>query len=315
MFDHHFLQRIRQLPLIARQIGGGFLGLPGDRFPATGAELAEHRDYSPGDDYRRVDWSVCARHDELLVRPVRGTVPTPVYLLLDGSRSMGLGRPPKFDAARQVAAALGYVALSGLARVGVTVFADRLIDDLPPQGPARGVVSLLHFLDGLAPREQGTSLVEAARQFGARRQPRGPLVVLSDFFDPAGCEPGLEILCRAGYSLRIVHVYDPHDAVPVAPGDADLDDVETGSRWRITLTRRQVAEYTEHYQRLHHRLRSYAAGRRVPCLQLPSTLSEKELTERAVRGITVPSGEWRVASSPSRAVSARMCGRLSTTGG
>ncbi len=292
MFDYQLLKRIRRLPWIARQIGGGFLSLPGDRFLATGVELAEHRDYSPGDDYRQVDWSVCARHDELLVRQVRQANPPPVYLLLDGSRSMALGRPPKFDAARQVAAALGYVALTGLARVGVTVFADRLIDDLPPQGPDRGVVSLLRFLEGLAAREQGTSLVEAARQFSVRRQPRGPLVVLSDFFDPAGCEPGLEILRRAGYSLRIIHLYDPHDAVPLAPGDADLDDVETGSRWRITLTARQLAEYTGHYQRLHHRLRSYAAGRRIPCLQLSSTLSEEELTERAVRGITVPSGEW-----------------------
>ena len=273
---------------MAGRTGGGFLGLPGDRLPATGGAAVEYRDYSPGDDYRRVDWNVCARHDELLVRQVRGTVPPPVYLLLDGSRSMALGRPPKFDAARRVAAALGYAALTGLARVGVTVFADRLVEDLPLQGPERGAVSLLRFLGGLAPREQGTSLLEAARRFSTRRQPRGPLVVLSDFFDPAGCEPGLNLLRKAGYSLRIVHLYDPHDAIPLAPGDADLADVETGSRWRITLTRRQVAEYTGYYQQFHHRLQSYAAGRKIPCLQLPSVLSEEELTERAVRGISVP---------------------------
>jgi uncharacterized protein (DUF58 family) len=285
MSNHQLLQRIRRLASIAEQIGGGFLGLPGHRFPAAGAGLAEYRDYSPGDDYRRVDWNVCARHDELVVRQARATSPPPVYLLLDGSRSMALGRPPKFDAARQVAATLGCVALAGQARVGVTVFADRLIGDLPPRGPDRGVASLLRFLDGLAPRERGTSLVEAARRFSLRRQPRGPLVVLSDFFDPVGCQPGLEILRRAGYPLRIVHVYDPQDAIPLAPGDADLDDVETGSRWQVTLTGRQVAEYTECYRRFRHRLRSYAAGRRIPCLELPSTLCEQELTERAVRGI------------------------------
>ena len=199
---------------------------------------------------------------------------------------MALGRPPKFDAARQVAAALGYVALAGLARVEVTVFAEGLFDDLPPQGPNRGVVALLRFLDGLTPRQQGTSLTEAARRFSVRRQPRGLLVVISDFFDPAGGEVGLEILRRAGYPLRIVHLYDPHDAVPLSAGDADLEDVESGGRWRMTLTGRQIAAYTEYYQRLHHRLRSYAAARRIPCLQLPSTLSEEELTDRAVRGIT-----------------------------
>jgi uncharacterized protein (DUF58 family) len=288
MFDHQFLQRMQRLPSMARQIGGGLLGLPGDRVPASGAELAEHRDYSPGDDYRRVDWRVCARHDELLVRPVRTASPPPVYFLLDASRSMALSRPPKFDAARQVAAALGYVALAGLAQVGVTVFADGLFDELPPQGPNRGVVALLHFLDGLTPRQQGTSLTEAARRFSLRRQRRGLLVVISDFFDSAGGEPGLEILRRAGYCLRIVQLYDPHDAVPLSPGDADLEDVETGSRWRITLTARQIAAYTECYQRLHHRLRSYAAGRRIPCLQLSATLSEEELTDRAVRGRTAP---------------------------
>jgi uncharacterized protein (DUF58 family) len=289
MFDSQFLRQMRRLTALAERIGGGLLDLPGRRLHVAGAALAEHRDYSPGDDYRQVDWRIAARHDELLVRQVRGVAaPPPVYLLLDGSRSMTLGRPPKFDAARQVAAALGCVALAGLARVGVSVFADRLIEDLPPQGPGRDPVSLCRFLGRLAPRPDGTSLLEAARRFSARRQPRGPLVVLSDFFDPSGCEPGLNLLRAAGYPLRIVHLYDPQEAVPPAAGDVDLADVETGGRWRLTLTKRQVAQYTEYYRRFHHRLRSYAAGLKIPCIQLPSTLPADELTDRAVRGISVP---------------------------
>jgi uncharacterized protein (DUF58 family) len=292
MFDAQFLRQMRRLTALAERIGGGFLDLPGRRLPGAGGARAEHRDYSPGDDFRQVDWRVCARHDELLVRQVRGPLaPPPLYLLLDGSRSMTLGRPPKFDAARQVAAALGCVALAGLARVELSVFADRLLADLPPQGPGRDAVSLCRFLGRLTPRQEGTSLLEAARRFTARRQPRGPLVVLSDFFDPAGCEPGLNLLRAAGYRLRIVHLYDPQDAVPPAPGDVDLADVETGSRWRLTLTRRQIARYTEYYRRLHHRLRSYAAGLKIPCIQLPSTLPADELTDRAVRGISLPLGE------------------------
>ena len=46
----------------------------------------------------------------------------PVRIFLDASESMTFGTPPKFDFARQIAAAAGYVALCGFDRVTVHIF-------------------------------------------------------------------------------------------------------------------------------------------------------------------------------------------------
>src|SRR5438309_9716165 len=115
---------------------------------------ATPRTSTPGDDFRYLDWNLYARHDELLLKRFQEEEDLHVYILLDCSRSMGFGSPPKFDFARQVAAALAYIALADLGRVAVVAFAGEIVADFPlTRGKAR-ILSLLKFLEGLAP--QGT---------------------------------------------------------------------------------------------------------------------------------------------------------------
>src|SRR5262245_52640501 len=87
-----------------------------------GIEFADHRDYHPGDDFRYLDWNLYARHEELLLKRFQEEEDLHVYFLLDCSRSMGFGDPVKFDLARQVLAALAYIALADLDRISVSAF-------------------------------------------------------------------------------------------------------------------------------------------------------------------------------------------------
>ena len=81
---------------------------------ASGIEFADHREYTAGDDLRYLDWNVYARHGDLLLKRFQEEEDLHVYFLLDCSRSMGFGSPPKFDLARQLTAALAYIALADL---------------------------------------------------------------------------------------------------------------------------------------------------------------------------------------------------------
>src|SRR5205085_3632640 len=110
--------------------------------------------YTPGDDYRYLDWNVYARHGELLLKRFQEEEDLHVYFLLDCSRSMGFGAPAKFDLARQVTAALAYIALADLDRVSVVAFSSGILADFPlTRGKAR-ILSLLKFLEDLP--AQGT---------------------------------------------------------------------------------------------------------------------------------------------------------------
>src|SRR5580704_3524991 len=109
LFTRELLKRFERLSLFAERTGGSpLLAAVRKRVPGGGTEVTGHRDYSPGDDFRAIDWMLCAKRDELFVKLFEGRTEGDVHLLLDCSPSMGLGRPAKFQVARQVAAALGY---------------------------------------------------------------------------------------------------------------------------------------------------------------------------------------------------------------
>lgn len=264
MFDTGLLRRLRYLSLLADRAGGRSLAAA----PAPSGEVADLRDYCPGDDYRRVDWALCARRDELLTRTAEVEEDLYVYVLVDCSPSMGLGRPPKFDLARHIAAALGYAALLNLACLGVMGFSGGIVAaDLPMRGSSR-IPRLLDLLNRLKLQGTRTDLARTAEGLVRRCRRPGPVVILSDLYDPNGIERGLNLLQGHGYRPRVVQVYDPAEADPAALGDLELVDVESGAASRVTVTERDVRRYGELYARFHKSVRRHCAQHGIACIQI-----------------------------------------------
>lgn len=277
MFGPDLTEELCYVALVARRLGGGLLARPAVRLPAGGTELTGYRDYAPGDDYRAVDWRICARHDELLVRQFHGEADRHVYVLLDSSPSMALGRPAKFDPARQAVAALAYVAMVRGEHVRLLTFASRLTGEFGPLADKNHIVRLLRFLQGLSPQAGGTDLAQVASEFVRRDQRRGLAVVVSDFYDRHGFQAGLDILRRAGYAPRIVQVHDPSEAERDVLGDVELVDVETGTRREVTITERHLAAYRRRLRQHVEAIARYCAKYACGYVRLASTLPRKRL--------------------------------------
>jgi uncharacterized protein (DUF58 family) len=244
LFDSDFLKKLEYLSLVSRRVfRGQLLAQRRTMQLGGGIEFADHREYTPGDDFRYLDWNVFARHDELLLKRFQEEEDLHVYLLLDSSRSMAFGNPVKFDYARQVAAALAYIALADLDRVSVVAFAGDIVADFPlTRGKAR-ILSLLKFLERLEPQGSVTDLARMARNFVHRGQRRGLAVVISDLFDPGGFERGLDLLRHNRYEPHVVQIFDRHEAEPQVKGDVELVDVETGLIQKVTITERNLRQY------------------------------------------------------------------------
>jgi uncharacterized protein (DUF58 family) len=272
LFDSQFLTRLRRLELVARRLETGLAAPPATRLPAGGTQLTGHRDYTPGDDLRKVDWTVCARHDELVVRQYEGEADPHLYVLLDGSSSMAAGTPAKFDVARQAAAALAYVALKHLVRVRIVVFSDRIDQQSAPFRGEVQIVRLLRFLESLSTHQSPTDLAETARGLVGRHERHGPAAVVSDFFDPAGVEPAMDVLRLRGYSPRIVQIYDETEANPDVLGDQELHDDEARCRWQLTVTERHTRRYRQLFEEHQRGIRRYAAKYRLGCSQIRTDL-------------------------------------------
>ena len=120
LFDSEFLKKLEYLHVISkRAFSGQFKAERRARTRGTGLEFADHRAYSPGDDFRHVDWKAYQRLNKLLLRLFEEEQDLPIFVFLDSSRSMFEGTPPRFNYAQKIAAALCYIGLAHLDRVSL----------------------------------------------------------------------------------------------------------------------------------------------------------------------------------------------------
>lgn len=284
LFDSEFLKKLEYLSLVSRRVfRGSILAQRRTMQLGGGIEFADHREYTPGDDFRYLDWNVYARHDELLLKRFQEEEDLHVYIFLDASRSMAFGSPPKFDFARQVGAALAYIALADLDRVAIIAFGGDIIADFPlTRGKAR-ILSLLKFLENLPADGSVTDLGRVASGFVHRTQRRGLAVVISDLYDPAGFARGLDILRHHRYEPHVIQIYDRQEAEPDLLGDLELYDIETGSLRKVTVTERNLRQYRELFNKFQESVQQYCNTYGIGCTRTSTEIAFDELILKMMR--------------------------------
>lgn len=288
------LRRLEQVQMLAaRRAKSSLKGERRSRARGLSVEFADHRNYVLGDDLRYLDWNLYGRLDRLFLKLYEEERELPVRIFLDASESMNFGSPPKFDFARQVAAAVGYVALCGFDRVSVNVF--------PETGPGpeqahraalrsiRGKKSSMSFFQSLtALTAAGAADFNAALQRGAMEaRQAGVAIVLSDFLDPAGYEEGFKALIGRGFQTHAVQILAPEELDPTAFGDLRLVDSETGVEQEVTFGRYRLKAYQQTVANYIQRLREYCAGRGVRFFSVSSSTDLGDLLLKQLRASEV----------------------------
>jgi len=243
LFDEAFMARLEYLEIVARKrFASQDRGDRRARKIGAGLEFADHRRYSPGDDFRNIDWNVYARLGRLLIRLYEEEEDLHVYLLVDCSASMALGDRAKLDYARRLAAALAYITLASTDRVSVLPFSAALGQRLLP---ARGKAQIFRVLDFLRRIEPGgpTQMADSFKAFVHQTRRRGLAVVISDFYAQDGYEAGLDYLRYHRFEPFVIQLTDDRELSPDLRGDILLVDCETGLHREMTLTPRLLARY------------------------------------------------------------------------
>lgn len=297
------LRRLEQLQLLAsRRSKSQSKGERRSRARGQSVEFADHRNYALGDDLRYLDWNLYGRLDRLFLKLYEEERELPVHIFLDGSESMNFGSPRKFDFARQTAAAIGYVALCGFDRVRVTVFPDPMAvtdDELPAyqvQVAVRGALravrgkksGLNYFRNLNLLRAGGAADFNAALRRGAMEaRQAGVAVVLSDFLDPAGYEPGLTALIGRGFQVNAVQILAPEELDPTAYGDLRLVDSESGMEQEVTFGRYRLAAYQKAVAGYVQRLKEYCVGRGIRFFSVNSSMPLDEFLLKQLRSAEI----------------------------
>lgn len=240
-----FLRKIERLSLVAKRVFPG--QLRGERRSTkrgSSVEFADYRNYAAGDDFRRVDWNVYARLEKLFLKLFVEEEDLHVYVLIDASRSMEFGSPSKLLYAKRVAAALAYIALGNLDRVGLAALSDTSAATLAPKRGKQSAFGVFDWLKSVKPSGQ-TQLASSLRDFSLRTSRPGLAIVISDFFDPE-YEKGLSALISRKFEVTVLQILDQDEADPPLVGDLMLVDSETDQRREVTITQSLLRRYKQH---------------------------------------------------------------------
>ncbi|MFT3840349.1 MAG: DUF58 domain-containing protein [Myxococcaceae bacterium] len=205
------LARLEGLKVRARAVVDGVLsGLHKSPHQGQSVEFAEHKEYAPGDELRHLDWKALAKFDKYYIKRFEHETNLRSLLVVDGSGSMGFGSGPltKLDAARTLAAALGYLLIRQQDAAGVTVLHPKLVE-VPPRTSANHINALLETLQ--AANAEGPTDLYGASEHLAERAPRRSLIVLfSDLFDDrADALPRFLGLRSRKHDVAVFHILDP----------------------------------------------------------------------------------------------------------
>jgi uncharacterized protein (DUF58 family) len=282
------LRRLEQFQLLAqRRAKSAAKGERRSRARGQSVEFADHRNYVAGDDFRYIDWNLYGRLDKLFLKLYEEERELPVSIFLDASESMNFGSPRKIDFAKQIAAAIGYVALCGFDRVSVKVFPDD-----PEQYAVRGALravrgrksSLQYFQNLNQVQPKGSAeLNDALRRGALEARSAGVAVVLSDFLDPSGYEPGLMALVGRGFQVNAVQILAPEEMNPDTYGDLKLIDSETGIIQEVTFGKYRLAQYQQTVRNFCQRLKEFCSSRGVSFFTVTSDTSLEKLLLKQLR--------------------------------
>ncbi|MEJ7591581.1 MAG: DUF58 domain-containing protein [Planctomycetaceae bacterium] len=284
LFPADFLTRLEYLSIVSkRMFRGQLLAQRRTMQMGSGIEFSDHREYNIGDDLRYLDWNIYARHGDLLLKRFQEEQDLRVYLMLDCSRSMSFGTPPKFDLARQLVAALAYIALADLDRVAIIAYANGIFAELPVTRGKASIVPIMKFLDELPTSGDDTNLEKAVQGMLHRGAHTGLAIVVSDLFDEHGFQRGLDQLRYRRVDAHVIQLHHPKEADPELLGDAEFVDIESDSVRKVTVTERNLKLYRQLFADHQTAVREYCCTYNLGCTQSPSVVRFDELIMRMMR--------------------------------
>ncbi|MBI4559615.1 MAG: DUF58 domain-containing protein [Candidatus Hydrogenedentes bacterium] len=283
LLDPEFLLKLERLAIAAKRVQLGVTkGERKSKRKGSSVEFADYRDYVQGDDLRHVDWNIVGRLNALYLKLFQEQEDLTVHLLIDSSRSMSFGNPPKISFACKLAAAIGYIGLIGYDRVSAESFNSAGTQSLRP---CRGRISagkLFAFLSAI--KAQGdTHLEEACRSYLLRNRSKGVIILISDFFDQDGFVECLRRLAQANCDLYVVHVLSPEEIDPPMSGDLKLIDCEIKAFTEVSVSRTLLKRYKSNLGGFCEEIRRACLARGIGYVFTSSAAPVERLTLEVLR--------------------------------
>jgi len=230
------LAQIKNLEIQTKDLVEGIQsGAYNSKFRGGGIEFSEVREYVPGDDVKRIDWNVSARHNSLFVKEFVEENELNIYLILDLSASNNFGFiKSKLDLSFEVAVSLMFLALKNNDKLGLGIFTDKLEKFIPSKKGKKQLLRIIKELIDYTPKSKKTDIMESLSTLNNKLKRKSVIYIISDFISESYDKP-LKFL-NLHHRVTLINISDIREKEIPEIGYAHLEDVETGEQILINTS-------------------------------------------------------------------------------
>lgn len=251
VFDGQFYRKLESIAIKARMtMTDGAAGGRKSKAKGNSVEFSDFREYTPGDDFRRIDWNAFGRFDKLYLKVFMEEREALTNIFVDCSRSMDFGEENKGAMALRISAILTYLALNNLDRVCLNKVQG---DTLSCSSLYMGKSSFPRALQFLESSDFKGSTNLAATIKRKELKTRGIAIVISDFFTIGSTIDMIKYLSYKKQQIILIQVLNEEEVNPVIGGQVRLIDSETREEVNLTITPKLLKAY-------HNKLKSLQLG-------------------------------------------------------
>ncbi len=253
------LARVKNLSLVARGVvEGSMTGLHASPYKGFSVEFAEHREYTPGDDPRHLDYKMFARTERLYIKQYEEETNMRVQILLDTSGSMGYrhaAKITKYDYGACLTAILSYLMTRQQDSVGLTTFDTQMRIDMPARSSPRHFNEMMHQLEQIQPAGE-TGIAETLHVLANRFKKRCLIVLISDLYDePDAVMRALHHFRHRRHEVIVFQVFDKAEIDFPFTDTVAFTDLETNERIQVDPAyvrdayKAEIEQFIESYRR------------------------------------------------------------------
>jgi uncharacterized protein (DUF58 family) len=236
------LKQVKNLEVKTKNLVEGMeSGAYRSRFRGGGIEFSEVREYTAGDDARRIDWNVSARYNDLFVKEFVEEKELNVYVIIDLSASNDFGYiKSKKELGFEVAASLMFSAIKNNDRVGMGLFTETLEKFIPAKKGKKHMIEILQNLLDYSPKSSKTDIFKSLSQLQSNLKRRSVVFIVSDFISDSFVKP-LKYL-KFKHQIVLVNISDIRESQIPEIGHVYLEDAESGEQILVNTSDKKFQE-------------------------------------------------------------------------
>ena len=236
------LKQVKNLEIKTKNLVEGMeSGAYRSRFRGGGIEFSEVREYSAGDDARRIDWNVSARYNDLFVKEFVEEKELNVYVIIDLSASNDFGYlKSKKELGFEVAASLMFSAIKNNDRVGMGLFTETLEKFIPAKKGKKHMMEILQNLLDYSPKSSKTDIFKSLSQLQSNLKRRSVIFIVSDFISDSFVKP-LKYL-KFKHQIVLINISDIRESQIPEIGYVYLEDAESGEQILVNTSDKKFQE-------------------------------------------------------------------------